>query len=53
MKNQKPKQKEVSRIVWFLKCPKCPKEITGNYEAQAIRNMESHLEKHKKEAKKK
>ena len=50
MKKQlQPKQKEVPRIIWFLECPKCKKEISGNYEAQAIRNLESHLGKHKKE----
>lgn len=48
MVKQNPKQKEVTRIVWSLECPKCKKEITGNYEAQAIRNLESHLDKHNK-----
>ena len=49
---QKPKTKEVPRIVWYLVCPKCKKEISGNYEAQAITNLEAHLNKHKKEVKK-
>lgn len=47
-KTIKPKTKEIARIVWYLECPKCKKEITGNYEEQAIRNLESHLKRHKR-----
>lgn len=53
MKNTKPKQRQVTRTIWYLKCPKCKKEITGNYEAQANLNLNNHLQKHKKEEKKK
>jgi len=48
----KIKTKEVPRIVWYIICPECKKEITGNYEEQALRNMKAHLKKHKRNSKK-
>lgn len=53
MANQKPKTREVKRTIWYLKCPECKKEITGNYEKQAITNFQNHLNKHKREENKK
>ena len=53
MKKQEPKTKEVPRIVWYLECHICKKEITGNYREQALRNLELHVEKHKRKGDKK
>lgn len=54
MKEKQPElmKKEVPRIVWYLICPICKKEISGNYKDQAYRNLKNHMDKHKKEDKK-
>ena len=46
-KQPKLKTKEIPRIVWFAICPECKKEISGNCEENAIRNLTQHLERHK------
>ena len=47
-KQSEIKTKEVPRIVWYFTCEECGKEISGNYEKQAISNLNSHMEKHSK-----
>ena len=48
---QKPKtmKKEETRIVYYLYCPLCKKEIKGNNPSQIEYALGLHLEKHKKE----
>ena len=41
--------KEVSKVVWYALCPKCGREICGNYKDQAIRNLKTHLKKHERD----
>ena len=45
--------KEVSKVVWYTLCPKCGREICGNYKDQAIRNLKTHLKKHERDELKK
>lgn len=42
------KTREVPRTIWYVLCPICKKEISGNHENQAITNVERHILKHKK-----
>ena len=49
MKNKKIKQREEKRIVYFIYCPICEKEIKGTSVSQVEYNLKLHLEKHEKE----
>ena len=45
----KTKTKEEIRIVHYIYCPICKKEIKGSVPSQVEYNLKLHLEKHKKE----
>jgi len=49
----KIKKRGVQRIEFYIECYECKQEIKGNSKDQVQWNLYLHVEKHKKEAKKK
>ena len=52
-KKSKIQKREVPRIEYFISCPECNEEIKGGAVSQVDYNLMLHLQKHKREAKKK
>ena len=51
MEKQKIKQREVARIQYYLYCPICKKEITGNAANIVEDNLNKHIIKCRKKKK--